>query len=67
MTNSQEKVLKYHKSFASYKNHYMKDKNLIIECEVESEDRFIPYMLIIGVRGGKQHLQRMSDGKWVVN
>lgn len=50
MTKSQEKA------YGSYKNHYMKDKNLIIECETE---------LVIGVRGGKTHLQKIG-GEWKV-
>lgn len=66
MTNSQEKVLKYHQSFDSYQNHYMKDKNLIIECETELNEKPIPYILVIGVRGGKRHLQRMANGEWRV-
>lgn len=66
MTKSQEKA------YGSYKNHYMKDKNLIIECETEYEHKGIPrtvtrvpYILVIGVRGGKTHLQKIG-GEWKV-
>ncbi len=65
MTPSQEKELKYQQKFKSYQNHYMKDKNLIIECATEHKDSKIPYVLIIGVRGGKQHMQ-VINGRWKV-
>jgi len=65
MTPSQEKALKNAQSYSSYKSHYMKDKNLVIDCETEHNDMKIPYTLVIGPRGGKQHLQ-FIDGKWKV-
>jgi len=78
MTPSQEKVLEETQLYPSYKNHYMKDRNLIIECEVEYtvkrlrdpyEDEVdllietLPYKLVIGPRGGKKQLQEVG-GVW---
>jgi hypothetical protein len=65
MTKSQEKALKHIKAYDSYRNHYMKNKNLVIECETETDDMRIPYILVIGVRGGKTHLQNIG-GEWKV-
>ena len=69
MTPSQAKQLKYHQGYDSYRSHYMKGKNLIIQCETvithEWPNRILPYMLVIGIRGGKTQLTYVN-GEWKV-
>lgn len=42
----------------------MLDKDLIITCETENKGTIIPYMIRVGVRGGKL-VSYLINGKWV--
>ena len=66
MTKSQEKELKYHQGFKSYKSHRMIDKDLIIECETETKDKLIHYWIRVGRWGGKI-VSQYVNGKWITH
>lgn len=65
MTKSQENALKNAQNYPSYVKHWMKERDLIIQCMTDYKGDEIHYMLVIGPRGGKQHIQ-LINGEWKV-
>ena len=60
MTKSQENALKNAQNYPSYKKHWMKNKNLVIQCKTDYKNKDLEYLLIIGVRGGKTMMQKFG-------